>query len=313
MRHFIDFDDAGEPLKLVEEARKIKKDPLADRAGEGKVLGLVFFNSSLRTRMSTTRAAYNLGMQVITLNVTQDSWQIEMEDGAVMDRGTAEHIREAAAVMGLYVDILGVRSFPGLKDRESDYKEELINSFRNLSGRPIVNLESATVHPLQSLADLITIEELKTRDKPKIVLTWAPHVKALPQAVANSFGQWMLGVDADLHIAQPQGLELSGNFTKGAKIYHNQEEALEGADFVYVKNWSSFQNYGKTHQDRTWMMDLEKLKYTANARLMHCLPVRRNLVIADDALDSEHSVVLKQAENRIFAAQVVLREILKNL
>lgn len=313
MKHFIDFADAGDPMELVEKAVNIKKNPLRTRLGTDKVLGLVFFNSSLRTRMSTTRAAYNLGMQVMTLNVTQDSWQLEMQDGTVMDRGAAEHIREAAAVMGLYTDILGVRSFPSLQDRESDYKEELIHTFKRLSGVPIVNLESATVHPLQSLADLITIQELKDKNNPKIVLTWAPHIKALPQAVANSFCQWMLGTGADLHITQPQGMELSDHFTRGAKLYDNQEEALEGADFVYVKNWSSFRRYGEIYQDNAWMINLQKLGMTNKAGLMHCLPVRRNLVISDDALDSDHSLVLRQAENRIFAAQVVLQEILNTI
>jgi N-succinyl-L-ornithine transcarbamylase len=311
MKHFLSVDDTPDPWALVNEALALKRDPFSDKKlGENKVLGMVFFNSSLRTRMSTTRAAYNLGMQVMALNVSQDSWQLETEDGAIMDKGNAEHIKEAIPVMASYCDMLGVRSFPGLIDRERDYAEILLQAFAKLSGKPIINLESATLHPLQSLTDLMTIKELSTVEKPKVVLTWAPHVKALPQAVPNSFAQWMLAAGVDLTIAQPIGMELSPAFTKGAHIEWDQNKALENADFVYVKNWSSFTNYGQLGSDASWQMTKAKLDLTNNARLMHCLPVRRNVVISADALDSTHSVVQQQAHNRLFAAQAVLKTLL---
>jgi len=314
MKQFLSAADAPDPWGLVNEALYLKKHPFADKhLGENKVLGLIFFNSSLRTRMSTTRAAYNLGMQVMTLNVTQDSWQMETQEGAVMDKGNAEHIKEAIPVMASYCDILGVRSFPSLIHREQDYAESTINAFATLSGKPIVNLESATVHPLQSLTDLMTIKEFVKAERPKVVLSWAPHVKALPQAVPNSFAQWMLAADIDLTITHPKGMELAPEFTQDAHIENDQRKALEGADFVYVKNWSSYLDYGQLHHDRSWMMDLEKLKLTNHAKLMHCLPVRRNVVIADDALDSPHSIVQQQAHNRLFAAQAVLKNILIHL
>jgi N-succinyl-L-ornithine transcarbamylase len=313
MKHFLSVEDAPDPWALVKEALALKQNPFADKAlGENKVLGLVFFNSSLRTRMSTTRAAYNLGMQVMALNVSQDSWQLETEDGAIMDKGNAEHIKEAIPVMASYCDMMGVRSFPGLIDRERDYSEVLLHAFAKMSGKPIINLESATVHPLQSLTDLMTIKELSIVEKPKVVLSWAPHVKALPQAVPNSFAQWMIAAGVDLTITHPVGMELAPEFSQGAHIEWNQKKALENADFVYVKNWSSYSNYGQLSSDASWMMTKEKLDLTHNARMMHCLPVRRNVVIADDALDSEHSIVQQQAYNRLFAAQAVMKTLLKS-
>lgn len=314
MNHFISVKDTPNPEDLAQKAIALKQDPFAyEKLGKNKVLGLVFFNSSLRTRMSTTRAAYNLGMQVMTLNVSQDSWQLEMEDGSVMNRGTAEHIREAIPVMASYCEILAVRSFPGLKDREKDYKDQLMKSFVEMAGIPIINLESATLHPLQSLTDLMTIKEHQKTDKPKVVLTWAPHVKPLPQSVANSFSEWMMASDVDLTITHPPGMDLSVEFTGLAPIEHNQEKAFEGADFIYVKNWSSFSDYGKFENIPEWMITKEKLALTNSAKMMHCLPVRRNVVISDDALDSEHSIVQQQAHNRLFAAQAILKELLESL
>lgn len=311
MKNFISVKDVKDPQELVRSALEIKKDPFADgHIGKNKVLGLVFFNSSLRTRMSTTRAAYNLGMQVITLNVSQDSWQLEMEDGSVMNKGTAEHIREAIPVMASYCDILAVRSFPGLKNREKDYEDRMMKAFVEMAGIPIVNLESATLHPLQSLTDLLTIQEYQQSTTPKVVLTWAPHVKPLPQSVANSFSEWMMAAQVDFTITHPPGMDLSVEFTGLAPIEHNQEKALKGADFVYVKNWSSFSDYGKFESNPHWMITKEKLELTNHAKMMHCLPVRRNVVISDDALDSKHSIVQQQAHNRLFAAQAVLKELL---
>ena len=312
MQHFTSVLDVTDPMGLVQKALAIKKDPFAMKAlGQNKTLGLLFFNSSLRTRMSSQKAAANLGMDVIVMNVTQDSWQIEMEDGVVMNGGTAEHIREAAGVMGQYCDILGVRSFPSLTDREADYTEKIINAFKAHAGCPIVSLESATLHPLQSLADLITIAEFKQVEKPKVVLTWAPHIKALPQAVSNSFAQWLTQTDYDFTVVQPEGFELSEEFTKGANIMHDQTAALEGADFVYVKNWSSYHDYGKVGKMEDWLVDQAKLANTNHAKVMHCLPVRRNVVIADDVLDSKSSIVIPRAGNRVYSAQAVLQEILE--
>ena len=263
--------------------------------------------------MSTTRAAYNLGMNVIVLNVSSDSWQLEFEDGVRMDGGTAEHIREAVPVLCSYCDIIGVRSFPGLVDRKKDYEEQVIHSFVELGTCPVVNLESATLHPLQSLADMVTIEEFKSLDRPKVVMSWAPHIKALPQSVPNSFLQWASKMEFNLTVTHPEGLELAEKFTDGVQVEHDQKKAFEGADFVYVKNWSSFHDYGKVIEGPDWEITLEKLQQTNEAKVMHCLPVRRNVVIADDVLDSDHSVVIQQAENRLHTAQAVLKEILSGL
>ncbi|MEQ8240361.1 MAG: acetylornithine carbamoyltransferase [Cyclobacteriaceae bacterium] len=312
MQQFLSLEDVYDPISLAKEAIRLKSSPFADASlGNNKVLGMIFFNTSLRTRMSTTRAAYNLGMKVISLNVGNDSWQLEMEDGAVMDGGKAEHIKDAVPVMSQYCDILAVRSFAGLVDRNDDYTESTINAFAKYSTIPIVNMESATVHPLQSLSDLMTILERKI-EKPKVVLTWAPHVRSLPQAVANSFSNWMLASKLDLTIAHPEGMDLDSKFTSGAKIVNDQRQAFVDADFIYVKNWSSYTDYGKVHNDSSWQVNLEKLQLTNNAKLMHCLPVRRNVVISDDALDSAHSIINEQANNRTYSAQVVLKKILEN-
>lgn len=288
---------------------------MSQKAGQGKIIGLLFMNPSLRTRISTQVAARNLGMEVIVFNADKDGWQLEFGDGVVMNGNTTEHVKEAAAVLGQYVDILGVRSFPGLTDREKDYSEYIIKSFIEYSRVPVVSLESATLHPLQSLADLITMtEHLPTGRKPKVVMTWAPHVKALPQAVPNSFAEWVnaWGV-ADFWITQPEGYELDPGFTNGATISHSQDEALKRADFVYVKNWSSYRDYGKIlNTDPSWMMTNKKLSLTNQAKVMHCLPVRRNVVIADEVLDGPHSIVIEEAGNRVWAAQAVLAELLKN-
>ncbi len=313
MKNFLSIDDVDDPIAMVKNVFEIKRAPLADDSiGKGKVLGLVFFNSSLRTRMSTTRAAYNLGMNVMVLNVSSDSWQLEFEDGVIMDKGAVEHVKEAVPVMTSYCDILGVRSFPGLKNRDKDYQEEVLHSFVKNARCPVINLESSTLHPLQSLTDLSTIEEHKQSEKPQVVLTWAPHPRSLPQSVANSFAQWMNKTNYDLTIVQPEGLELSEQFTAGAKIEWNQEKALEGADFVYVKNWSSYHHYGARKDHPEWTITSEKLALTNSAKVMHCLPVRRNVVMADEVLDGPNAIVIQQAENRLYAAQAVLKEILKN-
>jgi N-succinyl-L-ornithine transcarbamylase len=264
--------------------------------------------------MSTQKAGLNLGMNVMVLNMDKEGWALELQDGAIMNGTSVEHIREAAAVLGQYADIIGVRSFPGLKDRNDDYSENVFNKFVKYCGVPVVSLESATRHPLQSLADLVTIEELKTKPRPKVVLTWAPHVKALPQAVPNSFAEWMCKADVDFTIAHPKGYELSTDFTHGAKITNNQDEALVNADFIYVKNWSAYEPYGKVfggHED--WMLTNAKLKNTNNAKVMQCLPVRRNLELSDEVLDGENSIVVHEAGNRVWAAQAVLKQMLETL
>ena len=275
MKHFINLDDVSSVSELIEEGMAQKANPFINKhLCLNKTIGLLFFNSSLRTRISTQKAALNLGMNVIVMNVGSDSWQLEFEDGVIMDQGKAEHIKEAAAVLGQYCDIIGVRSFAELKDREEDYKETVLESFRKYAGVPIINLESATRHPCQSLADLITIEELKTIEKPKIVLTWAPHFKALPQAVGNSFAEWVLKMEYDFVIANPEGYDLSPEIRKNAKVIHNQDEAFIGADFIYAKNWSSYEQYGQVlSQDPLWKITPEKMALTNNAKFMHCLPV----------------------------------------
>jgi len=286
--------------------------------GKDKTIGLVFLNPSLRTRLSTQKAALNLGMNVMVMNLDKEGWALETEDGVVMNGTTVEHIREAAAVMGEYCDILGFRSFPKLQNREEDYSESLFNKFVKFSGVPVVSLESATLHPLQSFADLITIEEHKKTAKPKVVLTWAPHVKALPQAVPNSFSEWMCRAQSvgmiDFVITHPEGFDLAEKFTSGATIITDQEEALKDADFVYVKNWSSYQDYGKTLPGaESWMMTNKKLLGTNDAKIMHCLPVRRDYELSAEILDGPNSIVIKEASNRTWAAQAVLKKMLEGL
>jgi len=315
MKLFSSVHDIPDVNQIVAEALQLKQNPYAyQHLGKNKTLALVFLNPSLRTRMSTQKAALNLGMNVIVLNIDKEGWALELRDGVVMNGSTVEHIREAAAVMGQYADIIGVRSFPGLKDREEDYGEMVFNKFVEFCGVPVVSLESATRHPLQSLADLITIEELKTRPRPKVVLTWAPHIKPLPQAVPNSFSEWMCRADVDLTIAHPKGYELSDAFTQGATITHKQDEAIADADFIYVKNWSAFEPYGMVLPgNEDWMLTTEKLKITHNAKIMHCLPVRRDLELSSEILDSGHSIVVHEAGNRVWAAQAVLKRMLEKL
>lgn len=315
MKLFSSVHDVTNINALVKEALQLKQFPYAFKSlGENKTIALVFLNPSLRTRMSTQKAALNLGMNVMVLNIDKEGWALELRDGIVMNGTTVEHIREAAGVMGQYADIIGVRSFPGLKDRDEDYSEMIFNKFVQFCGVPVVSLESATRHPLQSLADLITIEELKTKDRPKVVLTWAPHIKPLPQAVPNSFAEWMCRADVDFTIAHPKGYELCSDFTDGATITHNQDEALVGADFIYVKNWSAYEPYGQILPgNEDWMLTNERLKITNNAKVMHCLPVRRNLELSAEILDGESSIVIHEAGNRVWAAQAVLKRILDNL
>ncbi|MBE9583456.1 N-acetylornithine carbamoyltransferase [Mucilaginibacter sp. JRF] len=315
MKLFTSVHDVTDVNALVAEALQLKQNPFAHQhLGKNKTLGLVFLNPSLRTRMSTQKAALNLGMNVMVLNVDKEGWALELKDGAIMNGTTVEHIREAAAVMGQYVDIIGVRSFPGLKDREEDYSETIFNKFVEFCGVPVVSLESATRHPLQSLADLVTIQELKKTERPKVVLAWAPHIKALPQAVPNSFAEWMCKADVDFTIAHPEGYELNTDFTNGATITNNFNEALNGADFIYVKNWSAYEPYGKVLPgNEHWMLNNQKLQLTNDANVMHCLPVRRNLELSDEILDGPNSVVVHEAGNREWAAQAVLKQMLEAL
>ena len=315
MKNFLSVGDVTNLDKLIDKALEYKASPLKDRElGKDKTMGMLFLNPSMRTRLSTQLAAKNLGMDSIVFNVGQDGWALEFEEEAIMSGTTVEHVKDAAPILGKYFDILGIRTFPTLTNKEDDYSELYIKQFMKYSGIPIVSLESATLHPLQSLTDLITMREVyKEKRKPKVVLTWAPHVKALPQCVANSFAQWVnYWGGADFVITHPEDYELSRQFTQGAKITHDQDEALEGADFVYVKNWSCFEDYGKVYTaDPRWMLTQEKIRKTNNAKVMHCLPVRRNVELSDEILDSSNSVVTQQASNRVWAAQAVLSEILK--
>ncbi len=315
MKKFTSVHDVNDINTLVAEALEFKKSPYAlQHLGKNKTLALVFLNPSLRTRMSTQKAALNLGMNVMVLNIDKEGWALELKDGVQMNGTTVEHIREAAAVMGQYADIIGVRSFPGLKDRGEDYNETIFNKFVEFCGVPMVSLESATRHPLQSLTDLVTIEELKTRPRPKVVLTWAPHIKPLPQAVPNSFAEWMCRADVEFIIAHPKGYELCEDFTKGATIIYNQGEALADADFIYVKNWSAYEPYGQILPGNgDWMLTNSKLKNTYNAKVMHCLPVRRDLELSAEILDGPNSLVVHEAGNRVWAAQAVLKRMLETL
>lgn len=317
MRHFTNVNDLGPLDAAVREALEIKKDRFAyTDLGRNRTLMMIFFNSSLRTRLSTQKAALNLGMNVIVLDVNQGAWKLETERGVIMDGDKAEHLLEAIPVMGSYCDIIGVRSFAGLKDKAEDYEERVINQFIRYSGRPVFSMEAATRHPLQSFADLITIEEYKTKPRPKVVMTWAPHPRALPQAVPNSFAEWMNATDYDFVITHPEGYELAPEFVGRAKVEYDQRKALEGADFVYAKNWSAFAdpNYGKVlSTDRAWTVDTEKMGLTDNAFFMHCLPVRRNMIVTDDVIESERSIVIPEAANREISAQVVLKRMLESL
>ncbi|MFN0255036.1 Rossmann-fold NAD(P)-binding domain-containing protein [Pedobacter ureilyticus] len=325
MKLFSSVHDVTDIKQLVSSALALKASPYAHiDLGKNKTLGLVFMNPSLRTRLSTQKAALNLGMNVMVMNMDKEGWALETQDGVIMNGTTVEHIREAAAVMGEYCDILGLRSFPKLQNRDEDYNEEFFNKFVKFCGVPVVSLESATRHPLQSLADLVTIHEtwdpyrIDAKAKPKVVLAWAPHIKPLPQAVPNSFAEWMSRAQAegmlDFTIAQPEGFELEESFTSGAKISHNLDEAIADADYVYVKNWSSYKEYGKLLDfPEGWMMDNEKLKLTNNAKVMHCLPVRRDLELASEILDGPNSLVIHEAGNRLWSAQAVLKAMLETL
>lgn len=317
MKKFTCVQDIGPLDKALAEAALIKKNKFAFTGlGRNKTLLMIFFNSSLRTRLSTQKAAMNLGMNVIVLDVNQGAWKLETERGVIMDGDKAEHLLEAIPVMGSYCDIIGVRSFAGLTNKKDDYEEKVIEQFIKYSGKPVFSMEAATRHPLQSFADLITIEEYKTKERPKVVMTWAPHPKALPQAVPNSFAEWMIAAGYDFVITHPHGYELDPAFTKGAKIEYDQRKAFEGADFIYAKNWSAYAdpNYGKVlSTDRDWTVDAEKMALTDNAFFMHCLPVRRNMIVTDDVIESERSIVIPEAANREISAQVVIKRLLENL
>lgn len=319
MKQFISVHDVTDIDALAAKALAYKANPLADKhLGANKRIGLLFLNPSLRTRLSTQVAAQNLGMEAIVFNVDKEGWALEFEEGAIMSGNTVEHIKDAAPILGSYFDVLAIRTFPSLKNREDDYSEMYINQFIKYAGVPVISLESATLHPLQSLTDIITIQEdlqqKSLQRKPKIVLTWAPHVKPLPQCVANSFAQWVNAWGkADFVITHPEDYELSETFTQGAVITHNQDEALKNADYVYVKNWSTFNDYGKIYEnDPKWMLTNQKLAVTNEAKVMHCLPVRRNVELSDEILDGSSSLVTRQAGNRVWAAQAVLSQILQH-
>ncbi len=317
MKTFLHPSDLGNLQAALEEARAIKADRFAHTAlGRNKTALLIFFNNSLRTRLSTQKAAMNLGMNVIVLDVNQGAWKLETERGVIMDSDKSEHLLEAVPVMGSYCDVIGVRTFARFESREDDYTERILRQFIEYSGRPVFSMESATVHPLQAFADFITIEEHKRTARPKVVLTWAPHPKALPQAVPNSFAEWMVAAGYNLTIAHPEGYELCEDFTKGATITHDQDEALKGADFVYAKNWAAYDeaHYGQViSKDMSWTVSKKKMALTNNAFFMHCLPVRRNMIVTDDVIESPQSLVIPEAANREISATVVLKRMLESL
>lgn len=316
MQHFTTVYDVKDPHQLIKEALDLKSSPYSfSHIGKNKTMGLIFLNPSLRTRLSTQKAAKMLGMEVMVMNMDKESWAIEWNDGVVMNGSTVEHIKDAAAVLGSYCDIIGIRCFPSLTDQKLDYSEKILVQLMRYCNVPVVSLESATLHPLQSLADAITIsEQWKMPYRPKVVLSWAPHIKPLPQAVANSFAEWMTKINVDLTITHPVGYELCEDYIKGANIEYNQEKALQNADFVYVKNWSSFNDYGKMPEVKdNWMLDIRKYQLTNNAGIMHCLPVRREIELSSKLIDHPNSLVQEQAANRVFAAQAVLKNILQKM
>lgn len=317
MRHFTKVQDIGDLHEALAKAKFVKENPFADQhLGKNKTLLMIFFNSSLRTRLSTQKAALNLGMNVIVLDINSGAWKLEIERGVVMDGDKPEHILEAIPVIGSYCDVIGVRSFARFENKEDDYNEKILNQFIKYSGKPVFSMEAATRHPLQSFADLITIEEYKKRARPKVVLTWAPHPKALPQAVPNSFAEWMNATDYEFVITHPEGYELSSEFVGDAKVIYDQKEAFRGADFIYAKNWSAFSDphYGEVlSKDMNWMVDEDKMALTNDAYFMHCLPVRRNMIVSDAVIESPKSIVIPEAANRVVSAQTVLKEILINL
>ncbi|MEN9919371.1 MAG: hypothetical protein RL662_1807 [Bacteroidota bacterium] len=317
MRTYTHVKDLGNLNIAIQEALEIKKNRFAYKhLGENKTLLMVFFNSSLRTRLSTQKAGMNLGMNTMVLDINQGAWKLETERGVIMDGDKSEHILEAIPVMGSYCDIIGVRAFAQFENKKDDYDEKILNQFIQYSGRPVFSMEAATGHPLQGFADLITIEEYKTKPRPKVVLTWAPHPKALPQAVPNSFADFMNEADVDFVITHPHGYELDPKFVRGAKVEYNQNKALEGADFVYAKNWAAYMdpNYGQIlSKDKAWTVSTEKMALTNNAHFMHCLPVRRNMIVTDDVIESSRSLVIPEAANREIAAQTVLKRMLESL
>ncbi len=323
MKSFLNVQDLGDLGRALAEAQEIKRDRYKfEQLGRNKTLLMVFFNNSLRTRLSTQKAALNLGMNVIVLDVNAGAWKLETERGVIMDGDKSEHLLEAIPVMGSYCDVIGIRSFAGLTDRAYDYAETVFNQFVQYSGRPVFAMETATVHPLQAFADLITIEEHKKVARPKVVLTWAPHPRSLPQAVPNSFAQWMNAADVDFVITQPEGYELDPAFVQGARVEYDQMKAFEGADFIYAKNWScpgvtSPEDYGKIlhdyHTMMHWTVDAEHMSWTNNAHFMHCLPVRRNMIVTDDVIEAPTSLVIPEAANREISATVVLKRILESL
>lgn len=317
MKNFTCVNDIGNLDVAIKEALEIKADRYRyDTLGKNKTAMLVFFNSSLRTRLSTQKAALNLGMNVIVLDINQGAWKLETERGVIMDGDRPEHILEAIPVMGSYCDIIGVRSFARFESKADDYNEVILNQFIRHSGRPVFSMEAATRHPLQSFADLITIEEYKTVKRPKVVLTWAPHPKALPQAVPNSFAEWMNAADYDFVITHPEGYELDPSFVGNAHVEYDQMKAFEGADFIYAKNWSAYtgDNYGKVlSTDRNWTVSERQMAVTNNAYFMHCLPVRRNMIVTDDVIESPRSLVIPEAANREISATVVLKRLLESL
>ncbi len=317
MRHYTNVKDLGDLNLAVKEALEVKKNRYAyKQLGENKTCLMVFFNSSLRTRLSTQKAAMNLGMNTMVLDVNQGAWKLETERGVIMDGDKSEHLLEAIPVMGCYCDIIGVRAFAQFESKKFDYEETILNQFIKYSGKPVFSMEAATAHPLQAFADLITIEEYKKTARPKVVLTWAPHPKALPQAVPNSFADFMNEADVDFVITHPKGYELAEQFVRSARVEYDQDKALEGADFVYAKNWSAYQdpNYGKIlSKDMNWTVSKEKMALTNNAFFMHCLPVRRNMIVTDDVIESPQSIVIPEAANREISAQVVIKRMLEEL
>lgn len=317
MKEFTSIRQLGDLRQALAQAQQVKRNPFADQElGRNKTLLMVFFNNSLRTRLSTQKAALNLGMNVIVLDVNQGAWKLETERGVIMDGDKSEHLLEAIPVMGCYCDLIGVRSFARFESKKEDYNEMILNQFIKYSGKPVFSMEAATRHPLQTFADLITIEEHKTKERPKVVMTWAPHPKALPQAVPNSFAEGMDFAGYDFVIANPEGYDLAPEFVGGARVTHDQDEALRGADFVYAKNWSAYEgdNYGKVlSRDRSWTVTKEKMALTDNAFFMHCLPVRRNMIVSDEVIEGPRSLVIPEAANRVVSAQTVIKKMLESL
>ncbi len=313
MRHFTSVYDLPNLNDAINQARQIKINPYGfQHVGKNKTMVLIFFNASLRTRLSTQKAAMNLGMNTMVLNVNQDGWRMESELGVIMDGDKPEHMREAIPVIGRFCDIIGVRAFAGFENKEDDYSEKILNQFIQYSGVPVVSMEAATRHPLQSFADHLTIEEYKTKPRPKVVLSWAPHPKALPQAVPNSFVEWMRQTDYELVVTHPQGYELDKQFMGDLQVEYNQDKAFEGADFIYAKNWSSYTQYGEIlSKDMNWTVTADKMRLTNDAKFMHCLPVRRNMIVTDEVLDGPFSIVVDEAENRVYSAQTILKMILE--